>query len=163
MTRRKHMSDHSKTTTPTLIRKPKSLMLINYELSLFEKAGITVPSSKVLVWKKISLPKFTVSSQLFNTSKKRNNSVITYLDSKKSVHWGIVEKLVSFNHGATSIQSPQCYGIITQLETLPNQICKDQVTHAQMQNHLVICQPPRLVGTYHILTCCVYILISILI
>ena len=102
MTRRKHMSDHSKTITPTLIGKPKSLMLINYELSLFEKAGITVPSSKVLVWKKISLPKFTVSSQLFNTSKKRNNSVITYLDSRKCVHWGIVEKLVSFNHDATS-------------------------------------------------------------
>ena len=147
MTSRKHMNDHNKTTTPILLGKPKTSVLTAVEVSLFEKTGIMVPSSKVLEWKNLNLPNFTVSSQFFNTSKKRNNSVIKYLDSRGCAHWGIIEKLFSFNDGRASTQSSRCYGIITQLLPFPNQICQDQVTHAQMEHHLVMCQPPRLAYT----------------
>ena len=117
--------------------KPKISTLTSVESWLFEKAGITVPSSEVLVWPSLSLPKFTVTSRFNIRSTKRNNSGIKYVDSRKHVHWGIVDKLISFNHGT------QSYGIISELVPLPNQLCKDQVTHAQLQKHLAICQAPR--------------------
>ena len=110
-----------------------------FELSLFETAGITVSSNEVLVWPSLQSPKFTVSSQFNIRSTKHNNSGVKYVDSRKCVHWGIVEKFLSFSHGT------QSYGIISELIPLPNQICKDKVTNAQLQKHLVICQPIRLV------------------
>ena len=50
-----------------------------FELSLFEKAGITVSSNEVLVWPSLQSPKFAVSSQFNVRSTKRNDSGVKYM------------------------------------------------------------------------------------
>ena len=65
------------------------------------------------------------------------------MDRRNSFHYGMVEKLVSFSE-----DSDYCsFAIITEIVqlSLDEQICHDNVTNAQLQKHLAVCQPLRLV------------------
>lgn len=68
---------------------------------------------------------------------KRNNSCIWYLDTCGLYQRGICERIFGIKDGLTYC----CF--VTKLELTANQICKDRITHAQVHNHFVLCNPPR--------------------
>ena len=65
---------------------------------------------------------------------KRNNSCVSYIARDGKVQKGICQKLFCFK------QQPQHqFCLLTKFTVAPNQPCKDSVTNAQLQNHLVAC------------------------
>ena len=58
-------------------------------------------------------------------------------DSRKVVHWGILEKLISFKYDS------HYYCLVSKLTPLDTQICTDTVTNAKFNDHFIVCQPPR--------------------
>ena len=65
---------------------------------------------------------------------KRNNSCVSYIARDGKVQRGIYQKLFCFK------QQPQHqFCLPTKFTVTPNQPCKDSVTNAQLQNHLVAC------------------------
>jgi len=77
----------------------------------------------------------TISALSKSKSTKRNNSCIKYRDSTGSFHRGLCDRIFEFNL--------QHFCIIMRLIPISTQICQDSVTHAKLENHLVVCNPPR--------------------
>ena len=124
----------------SVIGVPQISSLTTSESSLFENANILIPSnaSEIFLWPSLSLSKKTIIvPQYRSRSTKRNNSCVKYIDSRKAVHWGILEKLISFKYDS------HYYCLVSKLTPLDTQICTDTVTNAKLSDHLIVCQPPR--------------------
>jgi len=70
-------------------------------------------------------------------AKKRNNSCVWYLNASGLHQRGICERIFGTKDGL------MYYCFVNKLELTADQICKDRITHAQVHNHLVSCNPPR--------------------
>ena len=128
-----------------MIGSPQPSTLTPFESSLFEKANILIPpnASEIFLWPSMSLSNNIIVPQYRSRSTKRNNSCINYVDTTKAVHWGMLEKLISFK------DDTHYYCLVSKLIPLDTQICTDDVTNAKLHNHLIVCQPPRYAISVH--------------
>jgi len=102
-------------------------------------------SNEVFFWPFLKLSPCIISARSKSKSMKRNNSCILYLDISNTIHYGVVEKLISFSESLDDYSTS--FAVITEIIQLParDQICRDNITKAQLHKHLVACQPLRLV------------------
>ena len=125
-----------------MLGKSHSGVLSQREKSLLHKAGITIPATEVLLYPSLCLPTNTVVvARSQSRTTKRDNSCLLYTDKELQHCWGLLEKIFAFSNSEVL----GCYCLISILSPVCCQLCTDDVTHAELQDHLVACQPPRLV------------------
>ena len=63
-------------------------------------------------------------------------SVITLYTSG----YGLLQKIIVFEE----LTATKCFLLVKMLDSAPQQLCSDEVTHAQLDRHLCMFHPPRL-------------------
>lgn len=114
----------------------QSDLLSENEKRLCDKAGITMASSEVLVYSGMTVSNSTITSAIRSQSTKRDNSCVM-IDGGECA-WGLIQKVFSFK----SDDSPSYYCLVTLLPLASEQVCKDTLTNARLEDHLVVCDPP---------------------
>jgi len=77
-----------------------------------------------------------ISAASKSKSTKRNNSCIQFQDESGTCHIEICESIF----GLKDTSSHLCF--VRKLNAATEQICKDTITHAKLDNHLIPCSSP---------------------
>ena len=120
-------------------------LLSHTDKALLEKAKIHVPSNlEVLFYSSLHLSHGIIITAHSKSKKtKRNNSGVMYAEGD-TCSYGIVEKMFVFKNSSSF-----SYCLITKLMPCSTlQLCTDDVTHANLQDHVIPCTPPRFVHVH---------------
>jgi len=77
-----------------------------------------------------------ISAKTKSRTTKRNNSCLSYIDGEGQLQRGICQKLFCLKD-KPNVQ----FCLVDKFMLASSQPCKDFVTNAQLENHLVVCEP----------------------
>ena len=114
-----------------IIGNPHSGMLSHLELSLLDKAGIAIPTSEVLFYLSLCLPKLIILLSWLNHSRmtKCDNSCLLYTNMALRRSWGILEKICALKN--CTYTSPGVYCLVSMLPPLYPLSCVLMMWHEQ--------------------------------
>ena len=117
-------------------------MLQQDDLHLFQQHKVALPQGLVTLYKKLHL---LVSGRIIvipskTTMALRDNSGIIYINGDGQFCYGQLNKILFFDYEHQS----KCYVVISELQRGPKKLCKDLVTNAGLNDHIVSLKKPRL-------------------
>ena len=103
---------------------------------LLEKTGFSLPpDKKAVVYHKIFLSDKGRLISACVRSSKRDNSCLSYSNSRGTISYGLLKEVLLFQSNAAAV--------ITPLTNSPDTLCCDNTTHAAIDSHIVPCFKPR--------------------
>lgn len=119
--------------------KPLCRLLTERERDLFAASSITLPQSQVTVYNKLYLKKTgrVVCGEKGSRSILRDNSGVIY-QATTEYHYG--KLLMAF---VIEADDNLCYAVVAPLPRSGERICKDSMTDAKLDDHLISLVSPR--------------------
>ena len=116
--------------------------LLEEELGMFIEESITLPeSNSINQYKSLHLinKNRIIKTQLSSKAILRDNSGVVYLTTGGTIGFGQLQKFVVFEINRTRT----AFAVISCLEATTEQLCKDSVTAAKLNDHIVSLKIPR--------------------
>ena len=121
------------------VGKPHSEQLTTSEKELFNKCGVLVPAtSQVIAYKAMLIPETnrTVAARASRQTLRDNSCFIYSTTSSSRCEYALLKKVVVFDSG-------EAFAIASSMSRASRQLCKDAVTGANLDAHLVALNPQR--------------------
>jgi len=123
--------------------RPKCVQLTDGEIKLFTEVSVVPENSVVLTYAKLHLKNTSrfITAKPTSRSLLRDNSGVMYKDCTGSICYGQLQNVLLFEGDRES----HGFAIIQHLPPALQGLCKDSVTSAGLNGHLVTLSPPRFV------------------
>lgn len=119
-----------------------TIPLSEEELELFVEESVHLPESySINQYKSLHLinKNRIIKTQLGSKAVLRDNSGVVYLATAGIISFGQLQKFVVFESNGIK----KAYAVISCLEATTEQLCKDSVTAAKLNDHIVSLKIPR--------------------
>lgn len=121
--------------------KPQPYQLSQEDLELFQLCNVMVPNLCAALYKKVHLTK---SDRIVVAPSKvkrlRDNSAVFFINNSGLKSYGKFQKAICFD---TTSSEKVCFIIINQLTPALKKLCKDSITDAQLNDHIIVLNPSR--------------------
>lgn len=138
--------------------RPTCVQLSEQQLKLFSDASVAVPeNSAALAYSKLHLRNSNrfITAKPTSRSLLRDNSGVMYTDSTGSMCYGQLQNIILLE----SDQEVKACAVVLQFPPAQQGLCKDSVTNARLNDHLVTLHTPRYICLQFLLTINYYLLI----